>query len=83
MNDAAVVTGVPAAQILEGLAQGRSLAAAAQTDAATLFKGLMKQTNKEVNLLAATGSLSSQDADSVKADYSAMLLEALNPAAQK
>ncbi|MFM9331504.1 hypothetical protein [Paenibacillus mesotrionivorans] len=83
VNDAAVVTGVPAAQILEGLAQGRSLAAAAQTDAATLFKGLMKQTNKEVNLLAATGSLSSQDADSVKADYSAMLLEALNPAAQK
>ncbi len=78
--DAAAVTGVPAAQILEGLAQGRSLAAAAQTDAATLLKGLVKQTNKEINLLVATGSLSSQDANALKADYSAMLLEALNPA---
>lgn len=78
--DAAAVTGVPAAQILEGLAQGQSLAAAAQTDSASLLKGLVKQTNKEVNLLVAAGSLSSQDADSVKADYSAMLLEALNPA---
>jgi hypothetical protein len=77
--DAAAVTGVPAAQILEGLAQGQSLAAAAQTDSASLLKGLVKQTNKEVNLLVAAGSLSSQDADSVKADYSAMLLEALNP----
>jgi hypothetical protein len=77
--DAAAVTGVPAAQILEGLAQGRSLAAAAQTDAASLLKGLVKQTNKEVNLLVATGSLSSQDANALKADYSAMLLEALNP----
>jgi hypothetical protein len=78
--DAAAVTGVPAAQILEGLAQGRSLSAAAQTDTATLLKGLVKQTNKEVNLLVATGSLSSQDANVLKADYSAMLLEALNPA---
>ena len=77
--DVAAVTGVPAAQILEGLAQGQSLAAAAQTDSASLLKGLVKQTNKEVNLLVAAGSLSSQDADSVKADYSAMLLEALNP----
>lgn len=77
--DAAAVTDVPAAQILEGLAQGRSLAAAAQTDSASLLKGLVKQTNKEVNLLVAAGSLSSQDADSVKADYSAMLLEAFNP----
>ncbi len=81
--DAAAVTGVPAVQILEGLAQGQSLAAAAQTDAATLFKGLVRAANKEINGFAAAGSLSSQDADSVKAGYSAMLLEALNPAAQK
>lgn len=78
--DVAAVTGVPAAQIMEGLAQGRSLSAAAQTDSASLLKGMVKQTNKEVNLLVAAGSLSSQDADSVKADYSGMLLEALNPA---
>jgi hypothetical protein len=77
--DAAAVTGTPAAQILEGLAQGRSLAAAAQTDAATLFKGLVKQTNKEINAYVTAGSLSSQDADSLKADYSVKLLEALNP----
>lgn len=78
--DAAAVTGVPAAQILEGLAQGRSLAAAAQTDSASLLKGLVKQTNKEVNLLAATGSLSAQDAAALKTNYSAMLQKALNPA---
>ncbi len=77
--DAAAVTGVPAVQILEGLAQGRSLAAAAQTDAATLLKGLVKQTNKEVNLFVASGSLSVQDAAALKTNYSAMLLEALNP----
>lgn len=77
--DAAAVTDVPAAQILEGLAQGRSLAAAAQTDGATLYKELVKMTNKEVNLLAAAGSLSVQDAASLKTDYSALLLEALNP----
>lgn len=77
--DAAAVTGTPAAQILEGLAQGRSLAAAAQTDAATLYKGLVKQTNKEINTYVTAGSLSSQDADALKADYSLKLLDALNP----
>lgn len=79
--DAAGITGTPVTEILEGLAQGQSLAAAAKTDSATLYKGLVKQTNKEINTFVTTGSLSSQDADSLKADYSVMLLEALRPIA--
>lgn len=77
--DAAAVTGTPAAQILEGLAQGRSLADAAKTDSATLYKGLVKLVNKDVNTFIASGSISSQDADTLKTFYAVKLLEALNP----
>lgn len=77
VDDTAAVTDIPASSILQGLAQGRSLAEAANTDTATLYKSLIKAASKEVNVWLASGSITGRDADTVKAQYAQQLMNEL------
>ncbi|TXK76797.1 hypothetical protein [Paenibacillus sp. N3.4] len=71
INDAAAVSNIEAADLTKSVAQGQSLAKAAQTDSDSLLYKLLAHANENINAYVAAGSVSEDDAAVFKTDYAA------------
>lgn len=77
VEQAAETAGVNASELLEALAQGYPLSAAAHTDKDSLIYSLLRSANQEINGLAGDGRITDEESARLKSDYMSSLLELL------
>jgi hypothetical protein len=78
IDDVAAVSDTEANDLIKSLAQGKSLAEAANSDADTLLYKLLAQANKDMNKFEAVGSVNEKDAAVFKTDYATKVEAILN-----
>ncbi|KRF10720.1 hypothetical protein [Paenibacillus sp. Soil787] len=78
INDVATVSNVEVADLTKRLAQGQSLAQAAQTDSDSLLYKLLAQANENMNAFVIAGSVSEDDAAAFKKDYASGVSQLLS-----
>ncbi|MNH98655.1 hypothetical protein D3C73_513980 [compost metagenome] len=78
LDDVADITDTKTNDLLRSLAQGQSLAKAANTDEDSLLFKLLSQTNQEINKLEAWGSIGEDEAVLLKTEYAAGIVKLLS-----
>ncbi|MDQ0903146.1 MULTISPECIES: hypothetical protein [unclassified Paenibacillus] len=78
MNDVATVSNIEVADLTKRVAQGQSLAQAAQTDSDSLLYKLLAQANENMNAFVTAGSVSEDDAAAFKTDYASGVSQLLS-----
>ncbi|MDQ0891753.1 hypothetical protein QFZ81_006841 [Paenibacillus sp. V4I9] len=78
INDVATVSNIEAADLTKRVAQGQSLAQAAQTDSDSLLYKLLAQANENMNAFVTAGSVSENDAAAFKTDYASGVSQLLS-----
>ncbi|MDQ0872362.1 hypothetical protein QFZ77_001021 [Paenibacillus sp. V4I3] len=78
INDVATVSNIEAADLTKRVAQGQSLAQAAQTDSDSLLCKLLAQANENMNAFVTAGSVSEDDAAAFKTDYASGVSQLLS-----
>lgn len=78
INDVAAVSDIDAAELTKRLAQGQSLAKAAETDTESLLYKLLAQANENMNAFVTAGSVSENDAAAFKRDYASGVSQLLS-----
>ncbi|NRF90105.1 hypothetical protein HQN89_03530 [Paenibacillus frigoriresistens] len=71
IQDVSAVSNIEAADLMKRLAQGESLAQAAETDSDSLLYQLLAHANENMNAFVTAGSVSEDDAAVFKTDYAA------------